>query len=80
MAKLNDEDLTKEEDRLVEQIKEWLWDTPEITDHIRNRIKQYWTDDYGINLDGPLTNLEEEFICQCQVQLMQRLLAKVIVT
>lgn len=71
--------LVKDEDKIVELIKEWLWNNEQVTNHIKEKVKFYWADSYGINLSGPQTDFQEEFVCQCQVQIMMGLLAKVMV-
>jgi len=79
MTESHPEDLDQDEDRIVEMVKEWLWENEQIKTYIKARIEMYWADPYRIDLDGPMSDFQEEFVCQCQVQLMNMLLAKVMV-
>jgi hypothetical protein len=74
----NQDQILRDEGDIVDKIKEWLWNDPEIVKHVNDQVKAYWADSYGINTIGPKSDLEEEFICQCQVVTMNRLLAKVL--
>ena len=76
---MNTQQLQDDEDNVVEYVKEMLLNDRRIHEHIMDKVKMYWADAYGIDLKGPMTDFQEEFICQCQVQLMMNLLAKVMV-
>lgn len=69
-------DLFKERERLVEQLKEWLWDNEQITDHIKKAVDSHLVE-YHIKSGQPMNDLEEELYCQYQVVEMNRILALV---
>lgn len=70
----------KTQDRLTEIVKEQLLENNELHEHILDQIQYYWGRSFGFDVRGPLTDFQEEFVCQCQVQLMNRFLAKVMVS
>lgn len=75
----DDQELSKIEERLVEDIKEWLWNDEAVQKYIRQRIEFHWLKSYGLSDKKQLSDFEEEFICQVQVLTMNELLAKVMV-
>ena len=79
MTESHPEDLDQDEDRIVEMVKEWLWGNEQIQTYIKARIEMNWADPFRIDLDGPMSDFQEEFVCQCQVQLMNMILAKVMI-
>ena len=76
---MSEEQLQKDEERLIEEIKEMILDHQGLHDHIRRKIQTYWGKSYNIDLNN-MSDFQEEFVCQCQVQLMTQFLAKVMVS
>lgn len=74
---MDDEQLHKDEDRIIEYVKEWLLNDPVVVNHLNDRVKFWFADPYQIDLNN-MTPLQEEFICQCQVAQMSTILGKVI--
>lgn len=74
--RLKNAELTKAEERLIESIKEQLLENKGLHEHILDKIQFYWGDLYGFDVRGSLTDFQEEFVCQCQVQLFAQILSK----
>ena len=75
-----EDDLNKEEELIIEHIKEWVYNDERIMNYINRRVGQYWPDESGASSKEPSTPFQEEFTCQVQVQLVMGLLAKVMVS
>lgn len=76
IRRARDKELTETEERLVESIKEQLLENKGLHEHILDKIQFYWGDSYGFDVRGQLTDFQEEFVCQCQVQLFAQFLSK----
>jgi hypothetical protein len=69
------EDEREQERRLLEHVWEELLEFEQLRDFVHDKIKSYNLD---FDIDGPLTNVQEEIICQLQVVIYLSFLGKII--
>jgi uncharacterized protein YihD (DUF1040 family) len=82
LDQLEDKDLelSKVLDRVVEHVKDLVYNDKQVNDYVNDAVQLYHTDMHGIDRKGPLTNLQEDYINLATAQIVNMILAKVMVS